>query len=51
MCKCGRPLIEGRCEGCGRSAFCRCSPVRAERIPVWIERQRRHELPAKELVA
>lgn len=44
-----RDLI--RCDSCGRTALCRCLPVKAERVPVWIARQRQGRLPAKELVA
>jgi len=41
-----------RCTPCHRTAaFCRCVPVKAERVPLWIQRQREGRLPAKELVA
>ena len=40
------------CDICDRvPAFCRCVPARVERLPIWIERQRARQLPAKELIA
>jgi hypothetical protein len=30
-----------RCNPCHRSpAFCRCTPVAAERVPIWLQRSR-----------
>lgn len=41
-----------RCNPCHRApAWCRCAPVKAERVPEWIVRRNEHRLPAKELTA
>lgn len=46
------PDAREHCSGCDRvPAFCRCRSAAAERVPLWIERQRANLLPAKELVA
>lgn len=40
------------CASCSRvPAWCRCQPVKAEHVPLWIERARANRLPAKEMVA
>lgn len=52
-CRCNRPLLAtGHCQGCNRTpSWCRCPLTTAERVPLWVQRQRRGELPAKELAA